>query len=457
MIKRFIHILLLTLILSPLTGAISFPTNLSLDMLNDGISFGIGDNPDDLRSYGASISIGFPSKWNGSIELTGFTLRNNEAPEEGRRFDEILVTGGKEFSFRTNLLPNILVYDISLQGGLAFAGNLGFSEVQNAWHEVNGIELVHLAYCSNTGLNIYPYFPLSHSISVYAPSPWFSYTNILFKVENEIVFAPGYRKSISGSLTLGHITTYDKYFTFSFGFTDTDILNSWPLHNKVAESESGLFFKLDGRMGMLNFLYSYYFPSYKGYGGVGINLGFDRVNDHYYSTNDLIFSVGAQVFTNMLTERIRYAVNSEIGIYVSNSFKSRILAYDDNLRQMTSKWHAGIDYQFTQFSNDLLIPFASFGGGLKRIIVHGDRETTLGERVLYADRLTYLFNGEIGARFFHDGRFKIGSVIYGLEVALGMDYSPMANLQAIIDQYHLIVVEDFHPRLRIALFTAGSL
>ncbi len=441
----------------PLFGIFAFPTSLSIDMLNDGISFGIGDNPDDFRSYGASVSVEFLSGWDGEVELTGFTIRNNDDPGQGRRFDEILVNGGKDFSFRSNLLPNILSYDVSLQGGVVFAGNLGFSAVQNLWHEINGIEIVDLDYCSGSVLKIYPYFPLSHAISVYAPLPLFSNTNVVFKIENDLIFAPGYRKHITGALTLGHVTTYDKYFTFSFGFSNMEALNSWPLHSKVGENESGLFFKLNGRMGMLSFLYNYHFSSYKGYGGIGINLGFDQKNDHYYRTNDFILSIGPQVFSNMLTLRSRYAITSNLGIYLSNSFKSHLLIYAQNLRQIISKWHLGVDYQLTQYSNDWVLPYVSGGVGLKRVIVTGDSDGPIGERTLFADRLAPLLNVEIGGRFFYDGRFQIGSVAYGVEVGFGFDYSPTGHLQDIIDEYQLIIANDLHPRVKVALFAAGSL
>ncbi|MFW5484988.1 MAG: hypothetical protein ACOCJN_02385 [Spirochaetaceae bacterium JB067] len=454
--KRLLPIFLILLMFS-LSSVFSYPVSLALDMLNDGISFGIGDNPDDLRSYGASVSIETPSKWIGNIELTGFTLRNNEDSSLGRRFDEILVSGGKEFSLSTRLLPNILIYTASIQGGVALAGNLGFSTVQNVWHEMNGIETVHLAYCSGGNIIVHPYIPISHSISVLAPLSFYSSTELVFRIDNDIFFSPGYRSGISAALTLGHVTSYDKHFTVSLGIADYDVLNSWPLHSVVTDSESGPFFKIDGRMGMIDVFYQYHFTSYKGYGGIGLNLGFDDQDSHYYSSSDLILSLGFQPVTRMLNIRSRYAIDEGIGIYLSNTFKSRLLVYNENLRQIISKWHMGIDYQVRQLETGYLIPYASLGAGLKRIIVTADIPNTIGRRDVYADRLAFLMYGELGARFFHDGRFRVGSVSYGLEIAVGLGYSSTSHLQPLIDEYDLVLTDDLYPSFRIALFSAGSL
>ncbi|NLA93323.1 MAG: hypothetical protein GX842_07840 [Spirochaetales bacterium] len=68
-------------------------TSFEAMILNDNITFGLGENPDDMRSYGLSLSFFHSSGWFADIEVSGLTLRGKEeAPST--RYDEIIIQGG---------------------------------------------------------------------------------------------------------------------------------------------------------------------------------------------------------------------------------------------------------------------------------------------------------------------------------------------------------------------------
>ena len=60
-------------------------------------------------------------------------------------------------------------------------------------------------------------------------------------------------------------------------------------------------------------------------------------------------------------------------------------------------------------------------------------------------------------RLFHDGRFKIGSIAYGLEVSGGVSITSNEDIKEEIVFYHMVAMDDIQPYVRLAIFSAGSL
>jgi hypothetical protein len=201
-----------------------------------------------------------------------------------------------------------------------------------------------------------------------------------------------------------------------------------------------------------------YTHSSRAYGGLVIGIFSNLTQlDNYYSSNDIIFSVGSELSEkNMYALSIRYAITPTLGVYTSNVFGTKILDYDEHTRQNTSKWHLGIDYELHTLKNNLLLPFVSVGAGFKRILVAKDGVID-EQRVSVLDNLSLLINGQLGVRLFHDGRLQLGSTIYGIEISGGLSLTMGKNVEEELPEYSLLFVDSFQPFVRVAIYSAGSL
>lgn len=454
--KRCVAILLIVLYFSlPL---FSYITQISSSIHNDSFTMGIAENYDDLRSYGFNFSIETSSHLNANIALSGITLRNNQHPTMGSRVDEIYVSVDKRFPFFYSQNYTNILSLFTLQGGLFLVGNLGFEGIQNRWHDMIGVAEVHLPYCMGGSVSLYPQIGLNYLFSIFEKVPFFSFTQIFAEIEGNLTYAPEYKSSMAVGLNIGQISSLESSLQLGVGFIATESLQSFPLLQKTANSEEGLYIDVIGRMGVLRMKYRTYPHLRRSFGGIGITLYSDEKHkDSYYLGNDLILSFGGQVFKNFKTTMIaRYSITPSFGIYLSNSFGSRALEYVEYTRQNSSKWHLGVDYQFTTLANDLLLPFVSIGGGFRRIILSKDTGIE-NSRELLLDNSSFLFNTEVGMRLFHDGRFKIGSIAYGLEVSGGVSITSNEDIKEEIVFYHMVAMDDIQPYVRLAIFSAGSL
>ncbi len=432
-------------------------TSLSLSTYNDAFTMGIGENYDDLRSYGFFFTLETDSLFNINIALAGITSRNNSNPSLGSRIDEIEIVGSKEFVFYVSRTNNQIVSYLNLQGGFFLVGNLGFESIQNIWHRMTGVNEVYLPYCGDGIKEVYPEFRLYHRLTFYEKIPYFSFTQIAVEVDTELLYSPTYISTYSGGLSIGQLSSHDVYLKAGAGFTQTISLNQFPLLEKTADSESGIYVKLSARLGLLKINYWLYPHSRRTYGGVGLSFyNKESHENNYYRGSDIIFSLGSQLLEkNMISMTARYAATDSLGVYISNAFGSETLENIEYTRQNSAKWNVGLDYQFVKFQNRLMIPFISFGGGIKRILV--SKDSSVNTRLLLLDRVFFLINSEIGLRFFHDGRFKIGSTIYGLEISAGVSLSSIDSIEEEIVEYNLILMDEIQPYVKISLFTAGSL
>ena len=334
-------------ILVSLSSLFSYVSNVSVGISNDAFTFGIAENYDDLRSYGFSSSIDTSSGWKSKISLSGITFRNNSQPSSGSRLDEIDVFVGKEFPLFFNHNNINFVTYITLLGGIYVVGDLGFESVQNRWHQMIGVREVNLPYCNQASVSLYPQFGLNSRFSFFEKIPYYSYSNIVVEVESDFQVAPLYRTSYAIGLSIGQLSSIENYFRVGAGFTQAFSQHHFPLLGITASSESGLYVDLKGRLGLLNINYRLYTHSSRAYGGVEIGI-YNNVDgiDHYYFTNDILFSIGSELLEkNMYAISIRYAITPTLGIYTSNAFGSAILEYNHQTRQNTSKWHLGVDYE----------------------------------------------------------------------------------------------------------------
>ena len=454
--RRCIVVLLVLFISS--CSLFSYVSNVAVGTLNDAFTFGIAENYDDLRSFGFTSTIETSSLWNSTISLSGITFRNNIEPSLGRRVDEIAVSTSREFPLYFDSDNPKFVTFISFSGGFYILGDIGFDAIQNRWHRLIGVEEVLLPYCNEGSASMYPHFGLNSRFAFFEKIPYYSYSSIVVEIEGDYHLAPLYKSRYSLGLSIGQLSSSENFFKVGAGFTQTFSLHQFPLLETTSKSESGIYVNLIGRLGLLRINYRLYTHSSRAYGGLVIGIFSNLTQlDNYYSSNDIIFSVGSELSEkNMYALSIRYAITPTLGVYTSNVFGTKILDYDEHTRQNTSKWHLGIDYELHTLKNNLLLPFVSVGAGFKRILVAKDGVID-EQRVSVLDNLSLLINGQLGVRLFHDGRLQLGSTIYGIEISGGLSLTMGKNVEEELPEYSLLFVDSFQPFVRVAIYSAGSL
>lgn len=454
--RRIFSVFLIVIISS--FSLFSHISSISVGTLNDAFTFGIAENYDDLRSYGFISTLETSSHWKSTILLSGITFRNNAHPSSGSRVDEIYLNVGKELPLYFVLNRTNFITAVTLSGGLYIVGDLGFSIIQNRWHEMTHIQELYLPYCNENSVSIYPHVGLASRFSLVEKIPYYSFTSLIVEVEGDVKFSPLYKTSYAMGLSISQFTALDSYFKVGAGFTQAFSLHRFPLLETTAASESGIYVDFTGRLGLLQIKYRLYTHTSRAYGGVIIGL-YNSVSqrDHYYSTNDLMFSVGSELSERpMFTLAIRYAITPSLGVYLSNVFGTKILEYNQHTRQNTTKLHIGVDYELDAIKNDIMLPFVSAGAGFRRVLVTKDGDEDQ-QRVSVFQNHSFLLNTQLGVRFFDDGRFKLGSTIYGLSLSAGVSVAIGKDIEDEISLHHLILMDSFQPFVRISVFSAGSL
>ena len=116
--KRFlIKLVYSILILSVLSSLSAHHRQSSFSTLiyNDGMTLGVTENPDDLRSYGLKLSYTYQKRWFAFLEASGITSRKL-SDSAGSRYDEIVFSAARAFDF--HLLETPFPLNFNVQGAL---------------------------------------------------------------------------------------------------------------------------------------------------------------------------------------------------------------------------------------------------------------------------------------------------------------------------------------------------
>ncbi|MFA7370476.1 MAG: hypothetical protein WCY78_00960 [Sphaerochaetaceae bacterium] len=436
-------VLILVLLSSPLMAR-HRQTTFEATMYNDNLTFGMGENPDDLRSYGMKFIFFHTNGWGVDLEFSGLTHR-----QEDKRFDEIILQGGYLLHFHLQTKAIASAYDILLHGGLTLAGDFGFKAVQNFIHDVFSIEALDGNYEGGGERKILPLMGLNQKFELIKNAPWFENSELFFWAELNTSYTPTYMAQVYPKISVGQHTLSNSMFLVGLGYAFVDILDDWETHHIVGEIESGLILHFKGYIGLLTFGYNWYVDAMEGYGGVGVQLVFD--DKTAWQRSDLLLSVGLAIPNTMTTVILRYHLYKDLGIYFKNAFKMTPLADDGRVRENYSTWHTGIDWEISKWDFGWARPFVMGGIGLNRFLVMGDGAS--GRHRLLSEA-KFSTEAALGLRFFNKGEFQYRGSSYGLELSGG--YLLNANKAVGLDGYILKFAEIWRPYFKIA-FTVGTL
>ena len=439
---------ILILLVLPLFGRHRL-TSFEAMILNDNITFGLGENPDDMRSYGLSLSFFHSSGWFAEIETSGLTLRGKGAAPS-TRYDEIVIQGGCLSHFH---LPSDLAatfYDLTLYGGVVLVGNYGFAAIQNVVHDLFNLGLYDAVYEGGGEQRIIPLMGLTQKLEVIQPVPWFKESELFLWAELDLTFSPTYIGKLYPKISLGQHTLSTSQFVVGGGYAFAHILDEWPTHHAVGESEKGfsLFFK--GHIGLITFGYDWYVESMEGYGGLGFQLLFgERLP---WVRSDLLISFGLAIPHQVTTTVLRYDIYKDLGLFFKNSYKMVPLAEVDNVRENYSTWHTGVDWEISQWDFGWARPYLAGGLGFNRFLVM--RDDAAHTRLRLFSELTFSAELMMGLRFFNRGEIQYHGSAYGLEFTGGLRFSDNSRLN--LPGYSLELTQVWSPYIRISL-TVGTL
>ncbi|MFA7396513.1 MAG: hypothetical protein WCY81_05945 [Sphaerochaetaceae bacterium] len=401
-------------------------SSISLIMYNDGVTLGLSENPDDLRSYGMDVIYTHFEGWVGKGELSGLTYRLD--PSGGTRYDEISFLGGREVSLPISRGDIRIHSHVSLLAGITLAGNFGFHSAQNFVHDTLDIPLVHFGYDEDT-IKVYPLLDLIQALDVRQDTPWYSSSEVIVRASVEERLSIGYEQRLAASLLVGHRTEGLSEFFLGLGYTWNEPLDQWQTHKAVSNKESGLTATAKGHMGMFAASYTWYLQTKQGYGGLGLDIG---INGHEkWERNDIILSIGPFFGGGMIATSLRYSLYKELGFTIHNYFKMIPIDTEGvRKRENISSWLLGIDYEIPQLRTSYLHTFASTALGFKRYLVTEVEET---ERNTTLDEVRFSSMISIGVRFLSSGQLQYGGVGYGLEVQGGLILSDNSNLPSLLE------------------------
>ncbi len=424
-------------------------TSFEAMMFNDNLTFGLGENPDDMRSYGLVLTFFHSSGWFAEIETSGLTLRGKEgAPST--RYDEIIIQGGYLSHFHLPSKSTSAAYDLSLYGGVLLVGNYGFGAIQNFVHDIFSLGRLDAIYEGGGERRIIPFMGLNQKFEVMESVPWFKESELFLWTELDLSFSPTYIGKLYPKISLGQHTLSTSQFLVGGGYAFAHILDEWPTHHAVGESEKGftLFFK--GHIGLITFGYTWYVESMEGYGGVGVQLLFgERLP---WERSDLLISFGLAIPHQITTFVLRYDVYKDLGVFFKNSFKMTPLAQEQNVRENYSTWHAGVDWEISRWDFGWARPFVAGGLGFNRFLVM--RDDTLHTRSRLLSEVTFSAEVMAGLRFFNRGEIQYHGSAYGLELTGGLRFSDNSGVH--LPGYSLELTQVWSPYIRLSL-TVGTI
>ena len=449
---RLVSLLLLVIPLPSPLGAFSNPDNLSFIVKNDSATLGVSENPDDLRSYGSTFSFSYHDSWFGSVQLHGLTNRS-AGPSTDGRYDELEVFSGHTFRLFEGAPTNAFTFTLEPSVGMLLSGYLGLESVQNFWHEVITVPAVELQYDAGGELLFAPRFSLNGSLSYSERAPWFDSTDILFRLRGTGMFAPGYERYVTGTMELGQQTTEMRYLTLGLGYAYRENLDGRLTHQVVNESEQGLMASFDTRFGLLMMTYQWYIESSHGFGGLGIDIGGNF--SERWTKSDLIMTLSMRLPYEKLMTRVRYMLNPALSIFASNSYTMKMLSYDRQLRENLSTWFVGLDYEFLNSDDGVMLPFVAFGVGFRRFLLVGPGDDSLREVMYEGSRFSSELFG--GVRFLQQGEIQWGGISYGVELAAGLAYLDTRNLLESVEGVELVEMNSWQPMVRVGVTMGGAL
>ncbi len=429
--------------------------DLSFIALNDAMTVGIAQNEDDLRSYGALLSAQFTSGIYAKVETAGLTMRESLVPDEGSRYDELLIDAGYSHTFTLDKKVIDIDYTLSGSAGLVLAGNLGFQTVQNTWHEFANIPQVFLPYSQGDDLSVYPRFLQSQLVTGSFDVPGFTRTSPYLAIGQVFEYAPQYGYGYSVTASLGQRDEVTQDLAIGIGYAASYTLDDVPLHDLTAQSESGIFMHMVGRMGLLDVLFRAYMESGRGWGGIGFHTGYPEVNREESASDDFSLCLGMTFPSRSMALGFSYYLGDHIRLMFCNAFDDSILDITDNSRQNISWWRSGIKWRAGD-PDWIISPFLSLSGGVRRTSVFTNdalRET----RVREFDAFTPLINSEAGVLLFSNGQFSMKGVSYGIECATGLTYSPSDHLADTVAFYGLENIRTLDWYARVSLVMSGAL
>lgn len=419
-------------------------------MFNDNLSFGLGENPDDMRSYGMFFGYFNTSGWFGNIEISGLTLRG-KGGDPGRRYDELILKGGYVAHFHLPTKDLVSSYEITPYGGLALAGNFGLEAIQNFVHDLFKLGQLHEVYEGDGEQHILPILGLAQKYEVIDTAPWFRSSELLFWAELDITYIPTYMRKIFPKVSVGQHTLSTSQFMVGGGYAFVDILDDWLTHQVVGSAEGGLTFFFKGHIGLITFGYNWYVESMEGYGGVGVQLVFgERLP---WERSDLLVSFGLAIPDQISTFTFRYHLFKDIGIYLKNSFKMIPITEVSRVRENYSTWHAGVDWEISRWDFGWARPYLAAGMGFNRFLVMSDGAPPQNR---IRDLLEVTFSAEImaGLRFFNRGEIQYHGSAYGLELTGGLLLND--NSRVTLPDYTLELNDVWRPYFKIGL-TVGTI
>ena len=163
----------------------------------------------------------------------------NRASEAGSRYDEMVIAVGTTFHFRFGDAAPRMSLSLRPLAGIVLAGRMGFEGVQNLIHDTFGIERVFLSY-ERAGISIYPKLGFVQSFDYLEQAPWFSSSDLVFRVETDGSFSPGYAHRFHAGFSVGQRTQAISELLVGIGYTWESVEDGWPSHELVGLSESGL-------------------------------------------------------------------------------------------------------------------------------------------------------------------------------------------------------------------------
>jgi hypothetical protein len=414
--KRFlIKLVYSILILSVLSSLSAHHRQSSFSTLiyNDGMTLGVTENPDDLRSYGLKLSYTYQKRWFAFLEASGITSRKL-SDSAGSRYDEIVFSAARAFDF--HLLETPFPLNFNVQGALGgvLAGRLHFGDIQNFVHDTLFIEEVNLKYESEF-VYFYPKFDLESYLEFSKNSGWFEQSRFLLRSELKASYSPNYESVIYSGLSIGQNSVSRSELTLGLGYTWAWVEDGWATHKQLKDIESGLTAYLRGHFGFLAFYYHWFLDGQQSFGGLGVDIGFKE--NAKWVNNNLLLTLALNIPHNMISTTIRYAVTKDFGLGLSNLFKMINLDPTTRKRENYSTWLVVFDYQILPLKFKFVMPYASLGLGLQRFLIAAEVDN---KRVIVGDDVRFVIDPAIGLRLFNDGELQYDGVAYGLDLSGGL-------------------------------------
>ncbi|MHC1691795.1 MAG: hypothetical protein AB9828_02050 [Sphaerochaetaceae bacterium] len=454
MFSRRVLLALFGMIFSiPVLFCSAYPDTLQVIVKNDSVTFGVSENPDDLRSYGAQLVISYQQGWFGYTQIDGLTNRSALFGNEGR-YDEWNTVLGYSFRLFTQSLPKRFTWSVAPRLGLVFSGNLGLDGIQRFWHDLRDIPYPELLYDDGGKVIVSPVMAVESTFGFTQVSPWFKTTDIVVEVKGNAMFSPLYEQRISIGMEFGQRTGIGSFILLGLGYGIQENLDGRVTHEAVDDAENGVYASLNARFGVIAMSYRWNLSGYIGYGGIGIDIG--GLPATRWVSSDIVMTVGMRSPQEGLTTRISYKVVPHWSLFASNAYCMRKLLAGYVIREHISTWLIGVDFQWEVDSDGLVTAFSSFGGGLRRFLCVTYGGDDLWQRNVIFSQVRFCAELFGGMRFFENGEIQWNGVSYSLEVGGGILFSDTGGMENSVGGVDLLRTESWEPFIRVGILAGVS-